>query len=112
MYYGFSVWIPILSSSSPPLQDTSTDDTPESRLVVNSYSTIERKSPAYLHVQMYAIGDKYDIRGLRKLAKHNFDSDIVVHWEQETFIPIIELVYGTDGPGDGGLRDMVCEVAL
>ena len=72
----------------------------------------KKKSPAYLHAQMYTIGDKYDISGLRSLARQKFESDIVVDWQRAIFISIIDLVYGPDSFRDGSLRKTVCEVAL
>ena len=103
--------IPTLSSGVLS-HDAPNGETLKAELVADDSKLAGRKSPAHFHAQMYTIGDKYDIPGLRSLARQKFESDIVVDWQQATFIPIIDLVYGPDGPGDGGLRRTVCEVAL
>lgn len=98
-------------TASGEVQDTdlAANDTD---LVADDSNLNERQSPARLHAQMYITGDKYDIPGLRNLARQKFESVIVVDWEQATFISIIDLIYGADGFGDGGLRKTICEVAL
>lgn len=92
--------------------DTAIGEVQDTDLVADDSNLNERQSPARLHAQMYIIGDKYGIAGLRNLARQKFESAIVVDWEQATFISIIDLIYGADGSGDGGLRKTICEVAL
>ena len=70
------------------------------------------RSPAEIHARIYAIGDKYEMPGLRDCAKQKFDSTIKRGWYPESFLSIIKLAYESCGAQKDGLRTIVCNVAL
>ncbi|KGM92221.1 uncharacterized protein PADG_11759 [Paracoccidioides brasiliensis Pb18] len=66
-------------------------------------------SPALFHAQMYAIGEKFGISGLKSLAKEKLEGDGDIHliWCGRTFYSVVQVIYGTTYSGDRGLRDVI-----
>ena len=55
---------------------------------------------------MYFAGDKYDIGGLKMLAKAKFSAALVQGWDQEDHFPeAIRMVYENTVSSDRGLRE-------
>ena len=84
---------------------------------LNSADSIEPSyiSPAYTNAQVYALAEKYDIAGLKFLAKMKFDKAMVVesrladmtHSDVAHLITIISFVYNSTPGTDRTLRDHV-----
>jgi len=67
-----------------------------------------RLSPHLLiHAKVYAIAEKYGIRGLKALAQKKFASQMAYHWESPEFPEAIQEAYETTVDSDRGLRDIV-----
>ena len=67
-------------------------------------------SELYTHVMMYAMGDEYDIKDLKKEALWNFDHAMKALHGQRAFTSVLEVVpaiYATTLDSDRGLRDLV-----
>ena len=67
-------------------------------------------SELYTHVMMYAMGDEYDIKDLRKEALWKFDWAMKTLHGQRQFKSVLEVVpaiYATTLDSDRGLRDLV-----
>ena len=60
-----------------------------------------------LHSKMYAIGDKYDVAGLKELASTNFRTISNKVWNHEI---LAEHVLSSTPDSDVGLRDVLCEM--
>lgn len=58
-----------------------------------------------LHARMFALGDRYDIPGLRVVAVKKYSSRIVVSWEPLEFLESIYDVYRRTPPSVRQLRD-------
>lgn len=58
-----------------------------------------------LHARMFALGDRYDIPGLRDVAVKKYSSRIVVSWEPLEFLESIYDVYRRTPPSVRQLRD-------
>lgn len=80
---------------------------PVSDLGGNPRGAVE-DSPALFHAQMYAIGEKFGISGLKSLAKEKLEGDIDHIWCGRT---VVQVIYGTTYPSDRGLRDVIVRFA-
>jgi len=63
-----------------------------------------------LHSKMYAIGDKYDVAGLKELARTNFCMISNKAWKDEAFTEVADHVLSSTPDSDAGLRDVLCEM--
>ena len=63
-----------------------------------------------VHSKMYAIGDKYDVAGLKELARTNFRTISNKVWNHEIFAEVAEHVLSSTPDSDVGLRDVLCEM--
>ncbi|KAF2810733.1 uncharacterized protein BDZ99DRAFT_519417 [Mytilinidion resinicola] len=64
------------------------------------------------HAHMYALADKYNIEGLKLIAKVRFTGDVQEGWSHEEFPDAIRIVYDTTPEMDLGLRDAIVDVLL
>jgi len=71
-------------------------------------SNEESKSVLELDAQVYAIAEKYDISGLKDLAKHKYKLALG-NCSGGDFLRSIQQVYQLTPPSDRGLRDLVIE---
>lgn len=62
-----------------------------------------------LHAKMYAIAEKYEVHGLKELAKHKFEMDCRQSWEHPDFADAIREVYENTVDSDRGLRAIVIQ---
>ncbi|KAF2232147.1 hypothetical protein EV356DRAFT_257268 [Viridothelium virens] len=62
-----------------------------------------------LHAKVYAIADKYDIPGLKALARRKFEVQVAQHWDCAEFPDALEEVYCSTIDTDRGLRDVVLQ---
>ena len=67
------------------------------------------KSIILNNVFVYALGDKYDIPGLRTLAKSKFDLHSSSSWHEDDILDVSGAVYKYT-PVDPGLRDTMAQV--
>jgi len=68
--------------------------------------------PLLVNAKMYAIGDKYCIEALKKLAKTKFSEALDAGWDIVSFPEVIETVYTTTPATDRDLRDCLTHVLL
>ena len=59
------------------------------------------------HSEMYEIGDKYDVPGLKELASEKFSRACSIYWDDDAFAEAAEHAYATTPYEDLGLRDCV-----
>lgn len=59
------------------------------------------------HVEMYAMADKYNIRGLKMLAEEKFARAASQYWNNEELPAVMRSVYSTTPDSDTGLRSIV-----
>ncbi|KAL8851080.1 MAG: hypothetical protein Q9221_003976 [Calogaya cf. arnoldii] len=62
------------------------------------------------NVDMYVIGDRCQLAGLKDLAKHKFSAALPACWNKENIIEVIRTIYDNTLPSDHGLRS--CLVPL
>jgi hypothetical protein len=60
-----------------------------------------------LHSKMYQMGDKYDVAGLKDLAREKFLRSCTEHWNSEYFAPAAQHAFSTTIDGDMGLREII-----
>jgi hypothetical protein len=60
-----------------------------------------------LHAKMYEIGDKYDVVGLKELAREKFIRSCAEHWNSDHFAPAVHYAFSTTPDDDKGLRDVI-----
>ncbi|KZM22846.1 hypothetical protein ST47_g6010 [Ascochyta rabiei] len=77
-------------------------------------STVDKKhtlkgdaSRFILHSKMYEIGDKYDVAGLKELARSKFIYACSHWWNTEYFAPAAQHAFFTTPESDRGLRDII-----
>jgi hypothetical protein len=56
---------------------------------------------------MYEIGDKYDVIGLKELAREKFSRCCAKFWDSEEFAPAAHYAFSTTPEEDKGLRDVI-----
>jgi hypothetical protein len=62
-----------------------------------------------IHARVYALGEKYDIGGLKTLSLGKFKTEARVHWNTDGFISAVEEAYTSTIDQDRGMRDAVVE---
>ena len=60
-----------------------------------------------LHAKMYELGDKYDVVGLKELAREKFQIWCERYWDEEDFAAAARCAFSTTPDKDAGLRDVV-----
>jgi hypothetical protein len=60
-----------------------------------------------LHAKMYEMADKYDVVGLKQLAREKFLRANAEYWNSEQFAPAAHYAFSTTPEGDKGLRDVI-----
>ena len=68
-------------------------------------------SPLQLHARMFALGDQYDIQGLKETAVKKYVSRCAVTWIPKEFLESISDIYGRTHASLRQLRDAACVVA-
>ncbi|KAF2134918.1 hypothetical protein P153DRAFT_279961, partial [Dothidotthia symphoricarpi CBS 119687] len=64
-------------------------------------------SQILLHAKMYEFADKYDVSGLKELAREKFSSACLRYWDSDYFAPAAHHAFSTTPEEDKGLRDIV-----
>jgi hypothetical protein len=62
-----------------------------------------------LHAKMYEIGDKYQVSGLKGLAKFKFELACARFWDHEMFAQATGHAFSSTPEQDLGLRGIVCK---
>lgn len=65
-----------------------------------------------LHVNMYIIGDRFDLSELKDLAKEKFSAALIERWDKEDLPYVIRTIYENTLPGDRPLRDCLFPTLL
>jgi hypothetical protein len=63
-----------------------------------------------LHAKMYEMGDKYDVVGLKQLAREKFIRACTRYWDSKHFGPAVHHAFNTTPDEDQGLREVVNSV--
>jgi hypothetical protein len=69
-------------------------------------------SQLLVHSKMYEIGDKYDVPGLKELAREKFSRACREFWEGGDFIVAAEYAFTTTVDDDEGLRKCIEDVLV
>ncbi|KAK3291910.1 BTB/POZ protein [Chaetomium fimeti] len=62
-----------------------------------------------VHARVYALAEKYDIKGLKTLSLGKFEIEADLHWDSDDFMCAVEEVYTSTVDEDRGMRDAVVE---
>ncbi|CAM1504940.1 Fc.00g025310.m01.CDS01 [Cosmosporella sp. VM-42] len=63
-----------------------------------------------LHAKVYALGEKYDIQGLKAVAAEKFEEEVKDHWDTGDFLSAAQEVYTSTVEEDRLMRDIVVRV--
>ncbi|KAH3993102.1 hypothetical protein HBH70_192960 [Parastagonospora nodorum] len=63
-----------------------------------------------LHAKMYEIGDKYDVIGLKQLAREKFLRASAKYWDSKHFAPAAHYAFSTTPEDDKGLRNAISNI--
>ncbi|TVY20479.1 hypothetical protein LARI1_G001841 [Lachnellula arida] len=94
-----------------------TSTTTPSRPVSSKHSTAASTSKAassnapLTNAQVFVIADKYDIQGLKALAKKKYEEVIAESWNCASFIASLKLLYEETLESGRALRDVAAKVA-
>ncbi|KAI4703694.1 hypothetical protein J4E89_009917 [Alternaria sp. Ai002NY15] len=72
-------------------------------------NSIEITNPLTIHASMYALADKYQVKGLSRLAKTKFRESLDHHVDSEDFIAAVQLTYSNTPETNRGLRDEIVQ---
>lgn len=76
--------------------------------LVHEYGkTVGDPSDLVLHAKMYAIGEKYGVRGLKIITLRKFNIACKLYWNDQEFASAARYVYSSTVEEDRGLRDIV-----
>jgi aminopeptidase N len=67
-------------------------------------------SQLLIHSQMYQIGDKYDVTGLKELAREKFKRACTKYWDDECLAPAAHHAFSTTVDEDTGLKKVIIQV--
>lgn len=70
------------------------------------------RSARYTNAEMYALGEKYNLQGLKKTAAAKFETALHSETRGTPILPLITLIYASTPENDRGLRDLILPVAL
>lgn len=62
-----------------------------------------------IHARVYALGEKYGVRGLKALALEKFKKETDIHWSSDDFLRAAQEVYTSTIDHDRPMRDAVVE---
>ena len=62
-----------------------------------------------IHARVYALAEKYDVRGLKALAQEKFELSLSHTLDESTFVKAAEEAYTSTIDSDRGLRDVVLQ---
>jgi len=71
---------------------------------------IPKTSNLLIHAKMYALGEKYDIQGLKDLALGKFLTEVEFYWDTDDFIKAFEEVFTSTVEEDRGLRNACVDI--
>ncbi|KAI4666975.1 uncharacterized protein J4E79_001656 [Alternaria viburni] len=66
-----------------------------------------RPNQPLLHAKIYEIADKYEVKGLKDLAREKFKRSCEQFWDNDVFAVAAHHVFSTTPDSDKGLRDLV-----
>jgi hypothetical protein len=69
-------------------------------------------SDLLLHVKLYEVADKYDITGLKMLAREKFRRSCVIYWDHDSFPAALEYALSSTPDEDQGLKEIISETIL
>lgn len=99
---------------SPPASENDSSEESADGADTDEESDIKSRVGSALqnNVLVYGIGEKYDIPGLKLLAKEYFSACAALHWPPDNLPEIIKLVYESTPENDRGLREVVTNLCL
>ncbi|PYH75321.1 hypothetical protein BO82DRAFT_324270 [Aspergillus uvarum CBS 121591] len=77
---------------------------------VSSFPVKERR--ARTNAEIYVLADKYQIEGLKTLAKQKMESCLQSNWTDTEFINTVQYVYRSNSPSHPELRDILSRSAI
>lgn len=108
-----SCLVPTIDNTAQPMSVVDQDAKPtDYRVVDKPENAVEVANPLTIHANMYALADKYQVIGLRQVAKHKFESCLFHHINSGDFISAVQVVYTSTSESDRGLRDVVIKAFL
>jgi hypothetical protein len=90
--------------------DTEVKENPPQENSKTTAESNEMVSSSLLHAEVYAMGEKYGIPGLKDLAQRKFEHAVTNGWQDATFCSVVRSVYESTNSNDRGLRDIVTKI--
>ena len=87
------------------------NDTSIAAYATESDAETPTESTLCVNVQMYILGDKYGIWGLKKAAAAEFEKEMTQKTDILEFLPVVAKIYESTPEPDRGLRDVAVRLA-
>ncbi|KAL8722652.1 MAG: hypothetical protein Q9225_000884 [Loekoesia sp. 1 TL-2023] len=105
--------VPVAGIEEPPATEPPATDPPAAETTVEeageqtAEAASQNEGPQRLSINasMYIIGDRYDLRELKDLAREKFSIALVDRWDKEDLPDVIRTIYENTLPTDRALRD-------
>lgn len=78
----------------------------------NCAGTEINRATLLVHSKMYEIVDKYDVNGLKDLARTKFSSLCALLWNGDVFAEAAEHALSSTPDSDDGLRKVLCQTII
>ncbi|PYH76649.1 hypothetical protein BO82DRAFT_346685 [Aspergillus uvarum CBS 121591] len=75
-------------------------------------SVLVKQRRALINAEIYVIADKYQIEGLKTLAKQKMESCLQLNWTDTDFINTTQYVYGPNIPSHSEIRDILSRYSI
>ncbi|TVY45333.1 Arm repeat protein interacting with ABF2 [Lachnellula occidentalis] len=90
---------------------TPSKSVPSASSTAVSSSNPSPTSASLTNAQLFVIADKYDIQGLKELAKKKYEEVIADSWNSASFVASLKLLYEETLESDRALKDAAVKVA-
>jgi hypothetical protein len=93
-----------------PHSSHDSDDASDGEEYDDEYDSTESESHLFLHAQVYALAEKYDIPSLKQLARQKFEVATACYYDAPELTDAIRYVFSSTVDSDRGLRGVVVQL--
>lgn len=65
-----------------------------------------------IHAKVYALGEKYDVSGLKAIALQKFKKESAFYWDNDDFLRALEEVCKSIAVHDRPMRDAILDIIM
>lgn len=87
-------------------------ESPLGQLAASQIEASQFSDPTFFHIQIYALAERFQVHGLKSLARRYFHDTLEHRLNSVSFTRVVEEAYSATPENDRGLRDAVVNIAL